>query len=286
MPNPACSNTPRGGENSFATLVGQGLRVLPQQPARTFISPPHCPRRASVALILRFRPHLHDLPALTRQSQSYASLYADGKVPLVSAEAERMNRVWSGRLSPVLEEEQEQGQGQVQDPDGSITALPTSSSSTATYSSESGSDLDERRRASTASDDQDEDDDASHAEEQTNPHSSALLSKGQPTALHSFLAQDWIQRAEPEVLYIQRAKRPGDRWSAHVAFPGGKRELEDQSDLFAAMRECWEEVGLDLSEDDFSLAGRLDDREISGNFGQRLLMILASFSTSNTFDTT
>ncbi|HKU42519.1 MAG TPA: CoA pyrophosphatase [Polyangiales bacterium] len=61
---------------------------------------------------------------------------------------------------------------------------------------------------------------------------------------------------ETEVLLIRRAERAGDPWSGHMAFPGGHQDPED-SDLFqTAMRETFEEVGLDLSEHEH--LGQLD----------------------------
>ncbi|WII73585.1 CoA pyrophosphatase [Bdellovibrio sp. 22V] len=60
-----------------------------------------------------------------------------------------------------------------------------------------------------------------------------------------------------EVGFIQRALNPLDRWAGHIAFPGGKREDSDKSDLEAALRETKEEVGVDLHPDE--LLGRLDD---------------------------
>jgi 8-oxo-dGTP pyrophosphatase MutT (NUDIX family) len=41
------------------------------------------------------------------------------------------------------------------------------------------------------------------------------------------------------------------------------------------MRETWEEVGLDLAENDYLSVGALDDREITTSLGKRLLMILS-----------
>lgn len=67
----------------------------------------------------------------------------------------------------------------------------------------------------------------------------------------------------PEVLYIQRASTPGDPWSAHIAFPGGKRDASDASDRAAAEREVREEVGLDLRDGGaFSFVGGLHDRPV------------------------
>lgn len=62
-----------------------------------------------------------------------------------------------------------------------------------------------------------------------------------------------------ELLLIQRVAREGDRWSGQVALPGGRRDA-GESDLQAAVRECREEVGLDLTGPGFTLWGRLDDR--------------------------
>jgi 8-oxo-dGTP pyrophosphatase MutT (NUDIX family) len=67
----------------------------------------------------------------------------------------------------------------------------------------------------------------------------------------------------PEVLFIERAARPGDRWSGQMALPGGKREPQDRDLLTTAMRETHEEVGVVLP----APIGRLDDvpgRTLSG----------------------
>jgi len=50
-----------------------------------------------------------------------------------------------------------------------------------------------------------------------------------------------------EVLLIQRAERKGDRWSGHMAFPGGRQEAGDPDHLATARRETFEEIGLNLS---------------------------------------
>ena len=60
-----------------------------------------------------------------------------------------------------------------------------------------------------------------------------------------------------EVLLIKRAERQGDRWSGHMAFPGGREEKADKSIRGTAIRETSEEIGLDLPE--YNYMGRLSD---------------------------
>jgi 8-oxo-dGTP pyrophosphatase MutT (NUDIX family) len=59
------------------------------------------------------------------------------------------------------------------------------------------------------------------------------------------------------VLLIRRADRAGDRWSGHLAFPGGRWSSEDTDLVATARRETGEEVGLELLSD--SLIATLDD---------------------------
>eukprot|EP01113_Clastostelium_recurvatum_P003001 TRINITY_DN11298_c0_g2_i6.p1 TRINITY_DN11298_c0_g2~~TRINITY_DN11298_c0_g2_i6.p1 ORF type:complete len:160 (+),score=28.45 TRINITY_DN11298_c0_g2_i6:1-480(+) len=90
-----------------------------------------------------------------------------------------------------------------------------------------------------------------------------------PSGRHSSVAL--ILRVVPEdkgagraeILYIKRATRDRDRWSGHIAFPGGHVEDDDESPRHAAERETMEEIGLDLRCPEFDYVGRLDDREIS-----------------------
>jgi 8-oxo-dGTP pyrophosphatase MutT (NUDIX family) len=49
-----------------------------------------------------------------------------------------------------------------------------------------------------------------------------------------------------ELLMIERASYAGDPWSGHIAFPGGRREPQDETLLDTALRETREELGVDI----------------------------------------
>jgi len=75
-----------------------------------------------------------------------------------------------------------------------------------------------------------------------------------------FVNSDWVKFGQTELLFIKRAANPRDKWSGHVAFPGGKRE-KGETALENGIREAKEEIGLDLkNESNFIYLGRLDDR--------------------------
>ncbi|KZT06285.1 uncharacterized protein LAESUDRAFT_700637 [Laetiporus sulphureus 93-53] len=111
------------------------------------------------------------------------------------------------------------------------------------------------------------------------------------SSLTEFFQLDWINAlgAQPEILFLRR-DRPelsadagrmsgsGPRTrEAHVAFPGGKTEEGDEGGMYTAMRQTWEEIGLDLAESAYTPIGQLDDREVTTSLGKRLLMILSPF---------
>jgi len=50
-----------------------------------------------------------------------------------------------------------------------------------------------------------------------------------------------------ELLLIRRAERSGDPWSGQIALPGGRWSPNDESLLHTALRETWEETGVDLA---------------------------------------
>ena len=49
-----------------------------------------------------------------------------------------------------------------------------------------------------------------------------------------------------ELLVIKRSEAEHDHWSGHLALPGGRMEPEDENLLATALRETFEEVGIDL----------------------------------------
>ncbi|MDQ6611413.1 MAG: CoA pyrophosphatase [Gemmatimonadota bacterium] len=61
-----------------------------------------------------------------------------------------------------------------------------------------------------------------------------------------------------ELLFIKRADFTGDPWSGHIAFPGGRHDVIDESLAHTALRETREELALDV-ERHGKLIGRLDD---------------------------
>ncbi|MEJ2200810.1 MAG: CoA pyrophosphatase [Desulfuromonadaceae bacterium] len=65
-----------------------------------------------------------------------------------------------------------------------------------------------------------------------------------------------------EVLFIERARHPQDPWSGNLAFPGGRIDPMDANSRQAAERETREEIGLDLTNQEY--LGQLDD--IAGDY--------------------
>lgn len=66
------------------------------------------------------------------------------------------------------------------------------------------------------------------------------------------------ERGDPELLLIKRAEYAEDPWSGHVACPGGRMDPDDPDLEATAIRETWEETGIDLARDG-RILGTLDD---------------------------
>lgn len=94
--------------------------------------------------------------------------------------------------------------------------------------------------------------------------------------LDSFFEQEWVQHGDPEVLFIKRASRKGDRWTSHIALPGGKRDPTDADDQAAAIREALEEVGLDVLEHGIA-CGNLPQRVVTTHWGKKPLLMLCPY---------
>ncbi|KAF2854949.1 nudix family hydrolase-like protein [Plenodomus tracheiphilus IPT5] len=97
------------------------------------------------------------------------------------------------------------------------------------------------------------------------------------TNLNAFFDQDWVKHGDPEILFIKRAARVGDKWNGHVALPGGKRDPEDENDEVTAAREALEEVGIDLSFEHAIAVGNLPQRIVTTSWGKVPLMVLCPY---------
>lgn len=86
-------------------------------------------------------------------------------------------------------------------------------------------------------------------------------------SLHALASQQWCRtNTELQLLFIQRARNPADRWSGQVGFPGG-RKTKSENDYNCCIREVYEEIGLNLSDiHSFLYLGRLSDRDLD-SFG-------------------
>ena len=62
-----------------------------------------------------------------------------------------------------------------------------------------------------------------------------------------------------QILFIKRAQKSGDPWSGDMAFPGGHKETFDVSLADTAIRETFEETGLQLDHE--NLIGNLSEQQ-------------------------
>lgn len=103
-----------------------------------------------------------------------------------------------------------------------------------------------------------------------NPNYSHWPSRHIPPAsdIDAFFEQEWVQHGEAELIFIKRAARKGDRWTSHIALPGGRRDPEDADDQAAAVREAAEEVGIHLTKDNSIAVGNLPQRVVTTSWGK------------------
>ena len=100
-------------------------------------------------------------------------------------------------------------------------------------------------------------------------HQPRLVPPGRqvPAAVAAILHQ---HHGPVELLFIERSEHPGDPWSGHLAFPGGRQEGSDSGARAAAERETREEIGIDLAAGEY--LGRLDDVG-----GQSIRVVVSAF---------
>lgn len=110
-------------------------------------------------------------------------------------------------------------------------------------------------------------------------HRTSVRVKAGPQTRHASVAA--VLRPGGDLLLIQRSIKEGDPWSGHMAFPGGRAEPHDDDLMATAIRECHEEVGLDLS--GARLLGRLDDNisPARQNLPPRLIISAFVFAISD-----
>ena len=79
-----------------------------------------------------------------------------------------------------------------------------------------------------------------------------------------------------EILMIERAHREGDRWSGHMAFPGGMLHADDANSLEGALRETREEIGVDLAHSG-QLLVRLSDIGSHSHVGHHRPLVISPY---------
>jgi 8-oxo-dGTP pyrophosphatase MutT (NUDIX family) len=112
-------------------------------------------------------------------------------------------------------------------------------------------------------------------EQRMREHAPVVLDASQASRLAAVAAVLREHAGETQALFIKRATRPGDLWSGHMAFPGGHWEPGDPDLAATAVRETYEEIGLDL-ERHGRLLGHLDYMNVNP-VGTSIDMIIVPF---------
>jgi 8-oxo-dGTP pyrophosphatase MutT (NUDIX family) len=96
------------------------------------------------------------------------------------------------------------------------------------------------------------------------PPADAVFTARVHSSLSTLAAQLWTASASLELLFMQRALNPTDRWSGQMSFPGGRQD-KGETDEQTAMREVREEIGWDLKDTTkFIRLGQMDDKPMDG----------------------
>ena len=88
-------------------------------------------------------------------------------------------------------------------------------------------------------------------------HDASLAERDPPVREAAVALSLMAHGDDAAVLLVRRAVHESDPWSAHIALPGGRSEPGDASLLNTAIRETFEETGLDLT--DATLLGTLNE---------------------------
>lgn len=281
--------------------LAHAISLISTTNPRTIPSPSTQPRRASVALLIRIKPNDQDSIRLAKCYDSEGMPIKGSEVDVdytnnpTSSEGaaqvtDQQNQDGSLKGSGIGQEEeelikkQELERNQLGERSGlgeSEASLLDLGKSGISITNTEASFIEKPMENSNVDIGQDQLVDLNQSQSSTssrpNPISTSQPPLNSATPYSRFFSQSWVQNGTPELLFIKRSSRPGDSWSSHVAFPGGRREESDENGLYTAMRETWEEVGIDLAEKDFLPVGALDDREITTSLGKRLLMVLSPY---------
>ena len=71
-------------------------------------------------------------------------------------------------------------------------------------------------------------------------------------------------------LLLRRASHPGDPWSGHFSFPGGRKEAYDRTLFETCLRETEEETGIELNDSQLILTLK---PEVAGHSSQHLIWV-------------
>lgn len=81
---------------------------------------------------------------------------------------------------------------------------------------------------------------------------------------HAAVLIGLVERVEGTNVILTKRTEKLSSHSGQIAFPGGKIDEDDASPEFAALREAWEEIGLD--QDEVQVIGRLPDYYTGSGF--------------------